>query len=109
MEEVAKVWRGHFSAVLNYLNNERVDVASHNLAYDAEENCIVSVTEIERYIAKLKNGNNKPYSWFRRSCFIANDHLDFSCSFKVKDPVAYFFRKILYDGYIKLLLIILSS
>ena len=30
-------------------------------------------------------------------------------SLKVKDPVAYFFRKILYDDYIKLLLIILSS
>ena len=28
---------------------------------------------------------------------------------KVKDPVAYFFRKILYDDYTKLLLIILSS
>ena len=28
---------------------------------------------------------------------------------KVKYPVAYFFRKILYDDYIKLLLIILSS
>ena len=33
MEEVAEMWRGHFSAVLNCLNNERVDVASYNLAY----------------------------------------------------------------------------
>ena len=48
MEEGAEMWRGHFSAVLNCLNNERVDVASYNLAYDAEENCIVSATEIER-------------------------------------------------------------
>ena len=58
MEEVAEMWRGHFSAVLNYLNNERVDVASYNLAYDAEETCIVSATEIERCIAKLKNGKS---------------------------------------------------
>ena len=40
------------------MNNERVDVASYNLAYDAEENCIVSATEIERCIAKLKNGKS---------------------------------------------------
>ena len=38
MEEVAEMWRGHFSAVLNCLNNERVDVASYNLACDTEEN-----------------------------------------------------------------------
>ena len=60
-----RVWRkwpkcgeGHFSAVLNCLNNERVDVASYNLAYDAEEKGIVSATEIERCIAKLKNGKS---------------------------------------------------
>ena len=40
------------------LNNERVDVASYNLAYDTEENCIVSATEIDRCIAKLKNGKS---------------------------------------------------
>ena len=38
------MWRGHFSAVLNCLNNERDDVASYNLACDTEENCIVSGT-----------------------------------------------------------------
>ena len=50
--------QSHFSAVLNCLNNERVDVASNNLACDTEENCIVSGTEIERCIAKLKNGKS---------------------------------------------------
>ena len=54
MEDVAEMGRGHFSPVLNCLNNERVDVASYNLACDAEENCIVSGTEIERCITKLK-------------------------------------------------------
>ena len=64
VEEVAEMWRGHFSAVLNCLNNERVDVASYNLAYDAEENCIVSATEIERCIAKPKNGKSNEFRAF---------------------------------------------
>ena len=58
MEEVAEMWRGHFRAVLNCLNNERIDVGSYNLACDAEKNCIVRGTEIERSIAKLKNGKS---------------------------------------------------
>ena len=38
------MWRGHFSAILNCLNNERIDVASYKVAYDAEVNVLLSET-----------------------------------------------------------------
>ena len=72
MEEVAEMWRDHFSAVLNCLNNERVDVASYNLACDAEENCIVSGTEIERCITKLRNGKSNGMD------NVSSEHLKYS-------------------------------
>ena len=93
MEEVAKMWRGHFSAVLNCLNNERVDVASYNLACDTEENCIVSGTEIERCIAKLKNGKSNGMD------NVSSEHLKYS-SLRLASMLALCFTKMFSHGYL---------
>ena len=93
MEEVAEMWRGHFSAVLNCLNNERVDVASYNLAYDAEENCIVSATEIERCIAKLKNGKSNGMD------NVSSEHLK-NCNPRLASMLALCFTKMFSHGYL---------
>ena len=93
MEEVAEMWRGHFSAVLNCLNNERVDVASYNLAYDAEENCIVSATEIERCIAKLKKGKSNGMD------NVSSEHLK-NCNPRLASMLALCFTKMFSHGYL---------
>ena len=93
MEEVAEMWRGHFSAVLNCLNNERVDVASYNLACDTEENCIVSGTEIERCIAKLKNGKSNGMD------NVSSEHLKYS-SPRLASMLALCFTKMFSHGYL---------
>ena len=93
MEEVAEMWMGHFSAVLNCLNNERVHVASYNLAYDAEENCIVSATEIERCIAKLKNGKSNGMD------NVSSEHLK-NCNPRLVSMLALCFTKMFSHGYL---------
>ena len=94
MEEVPEMWRGHFSAVLNYcLNNERVDVASYNLACDAEENCIVSGNEIERCIAKPKNGKSNGMD------NASSEHLKY-CTPRLARMLALCFTKMFSPGYL---------
>ena len=77
------------------MNNERVDVASYNLAYDAEENCIVSATEIERCIAKLKNGKSNGMD------NVSSEHLK-NCNPRLASMLALCFTKMFSHGYLPL-------
>ena len=94
MEEVAEMRRGRFSAVLNCLNNGRVDFACYNLACDAEENCsIVSGTAIEWCIAKLKNGNANGMD------NVSSEHLRY-CNPRLARMLAFRFTKMFSHGYL---------
>ena len=94
MEEVAEMWRGRFSAVLNCLNNDRVDFACYNLACDAEENCgIVSGTELELCIAKPKNGNSNGMD------NVSSEHLRY-CNPRLARMLALCFTKMFSHGYL---------
>ena len=72
---------------------ERVDVASYNLAYDAEENCIASATEIERCIAKLKNGKSNGMD------NVSSEHLK-NCNPRLASMLALCFTKMFSHGYL---------
>ena len=65
----------------------------------------IITTRLEK---KLDENQPREQAGFR-SKYSTTDHIHAINQLKVKDPVAYFFRKILSDDYTKLLIIILSS